>query len=116
MLAVVNDDEAFVVVLLVAPPLLLPLIRRLFDESGGEGVTFLLPALLLEAEDGFDDADADADAVAEDGAEDASNEKTPLPLVGLSSDFHWPVNNCSAAASTFNPERRRHADKSRSEY
>ena len=80
-------------------------------------MTFLLPAL-PEAEDGFDDtdADADADADAEDGAEDASNEKTPLPLVGLSSDFHWPVNNCSAAASTFNPERRRHADKSRSEY
>ena len=113
----VNDADAFAADLSLFP-LLLPLIRRLFDESGGEGVTFLLPALLPEAEDGFDDADADADADvdAEDGAEDASNVKTPLPLVGLSSDFHWPVSNCSAAASTFRPDRRRHADRSRSEY
>ena len=85
---VVNDDEAFAADFPLFL-LLLPLIRLLFDESGGEGVTFLLPAL-PEAEDGFDDtgADADADADAEGGAEDASNEKTPLPLVGLSSDFH----------------------------
>ena len=114
-LLLVNDADAFAADLSLFP-LLLPLIRRLFDESGGEGVTFLLPALppveVPETEGGFDDADADA----EDGAEDASNVKTPPPLVGLSSDFHWPVNNCSAAASTFRPDRRRHADRSRSEY
>ena len=118
-LLLVNDADAFAADLSLFP-LLLPLIRRLFDESGGEGVTFLLPALppveVPETEGGFDDADADADADAEDGAEDASNLKNPPPLVGLSSDFHWPVNNCSAAASTFRPDRRRQADRSRSEY
>ena len=116
-LLLVNDADAFAADLSLFP-LLLPLIRRLFDESGGEGVTFLLPALpplpveVPETEGGFDDADADV----EDVIDDASNVKTPLPLVGLSSDFHWPVNNCSAAASTFRPDRRRHADRSRSEY
>ena len=85
----VNDADAFAVDLSLFPllfPLLLPLIRRLFDESGGEGVTFLVPALppvpVPETEGGFDDADA------EDITDDASNVKTPLPLVGLSSDFH----------------------------
>ena len=86
-LLLVNDADAFAVDLSLFP-LLLPLIRRLFDESGGEGVTFLLPALpplpveVPETEGGFDDADA------EDITDDASNVKTPLPLVGLSSDFH----------------------------
>lgn len=86
-LVLANDDEAFAADLPIFPPLL-PLIRRLFDESGGEGVTFLLPALppleVPETEGGFDEDDTDV----EDATDDASKEKTPPLLVGLSSDFH----------------------------
>lgn len=115
-LVLLKDEEAFAVEVPIVPLLLLPPIRRRFVDSGGEGVTFLLPALpteLLEV-DGFDDVDADAEET-----DDAPNTKPPLlpsALLGLSSDFHCPVNNNSAAASTFKPDRRRQADKSRSEY
>lgn len=117
-----KDEEAFADEVPIVPPLLLPPIRRRFVDSGGEGVTFLLPALpteLLEV-DGFDDVDADVDADADaEETDDAPNTKPPLlpsALLVLSSDFHCPVNNNSAAASTFKPDRRRQADKSRSEY
>ena len=115
-LVLLKDEEAFAVEVPIVPLLLLPPIRRRFVDSGGEGVTFLLPALpteLLEV-DGFDDVDADAEET-----DDVPNTKPPLlpsALLGLSSDFHCPVNNNSAAASTFKPDRRRQADKSRSEY
>ena len=68
--ALANDDDAFAADLAELPLPLLPLIRRLFDESGGEGVTFLLPALPPADEAGFDDPNADADADAEDATDD----------------------------------------------
>jgi len=83
-LALPNDAEASVAALPVTPlPLLvLPLIRHLFDELGGEGVTFLLPALPPE----------DVPEVDAEDTEDASRTKLPplppLSFVGLSSDFH----------------------------
>ena len=83
------------------------------DDEGALSCLSELPTELQEV-DGFDDVDADAEET-----DDVPNTKPPLlpsALLGLSSDFHCPVNNNSAAASTFKPDRRRQADKSRSEY